>query len=132
MSNVTSLHAPRQGRGNDPKAIFVAKVITSGKPRELEALRKRLWTLRHDERDGRYAVVGHQLLHLAGWSTCRMTANTMNLSLDNETDPADGDVVQLTAWPFDVSGCPSVALSDAPSDWHLPVDRLEECFNDAG
>ncbi len=132
MSNVTSLHAPRYARGNDLKAIFVAKVITSGKPKELEALRKRLWTLRRDERDGRYAVVGRQLLHLAGWSTCRTTANTMNLSLDNETDAADGAVVQLKTWPFDVSGWPSVALRDAPSDWHLPADRLEECLNDAG
>ncbi|HGM7334226.1 TPA: hypothetical protein ACKQCJ_000523 [Stenotrophomonas maltophilia] len=126
MSNVIQLHAPRPGSGNDPNAVFLAKVLTTGSPAVLSKLRSRLWEDRPKERDGRFAVVGHTLFHLAGWSTCQVTVNVMNASMDLDVPDEADETVQLRQWPYDVSGWPCVKLSDAPDPWHLPKDQWEE------
>lgn len=124
MSNVIHLHPTRRGPGNDPNAIFLAKVLAKGLPPAMRKLRSMLWLGQPKERDGRYAVVDGALLHLAGWSTCRITADTMNLSLDNAVTD-DGETMQLRQWPYDVSSWPALSLSDAPGAWHLPQDQWE-------
>lgn len=132
MSNVIQLHSTRRGPGNHPDAVFLAMVIGTGAPAALRKARTRLWMDRPTERDGRYAVVGRQLLHLAGWSTCALTVSVMRRSLTEGVAVSPREVLELPNWPYDVSSWPSTWLADAPSEWHLAIDQWKEVANDAG
>ena len=129
MSNVIQLHSTRRGPGNHPDAVFLAKVLTTGAPAMLRKIRTHLWMDRPAERDGRYAVVGRQLLHLAGWSTCHLTVSVMRRSLLEGVTESPGEILELPSWPYDVSSWPSTWLADAPSAWHLPIDQWQEVAN---
>ncbi len=131
MSNVIQLHHARHGRGNDPRAIFLAVEIESGLPAAMRKLRTRLWMMRPEERDGRFAVVGGQLLHLTGWCTCPVTADIMHRSLDSQLAKGVARSMRLLRWPYDVSGWPSIVLNDAPALWHMPADAHKEMSNGA-
>jgi len=127
-NGVVHLHSRRPG--NHSKAIFLAKTLATGSPEVLSELQSRLWKDRPNERDGRFAVVGRTLLHLAGWSTCPVTVSTVNASMNLDVPEEANDTMQLRQWPYDVSNWPSVALSDAPGSWHMPRDQWEETHAD--
>lgn len=121
-------HLMRRGKRSIPGAIYVALLLVQGSPSDMEKLRTELWRQRPKERDGRYAVVDGRLLHLCGWTTCQVTANTINLAMDGLRSES-GIASQLRDWPYDVSGWPAVPLSDAPSLWHVSPDQLGEIAN---
>jgi len=130
MSNVVHLRSARPDSGNDPKAIFLVKTLATGSPEKMSKLLAMLLKNRPKERDGRYALVGRTLFHLAGWSTCPVTVSTMNASMDLDVPEEANDTMQLRQWPYDVSNWPSVVLSDAPGSWHIPRDQWEEARAD--
>lgn len=116
MSNVIPLHGARRSRNNDPNAIFLALTVARGPLAAIRALHANACRIRPlGAREGRFAVVDGALLHLAGWSTCQATVNTVQACLDH--DISNG-VVQLRHWPCNVSAWPAVFLSDAPGVWH--------------
>ncbi len=124
MSNVIPLHGAPRRRNNDPDAIFLALTVASGPLPAIRALYANVCRIRpHGARDGRFAIVDGALLHLAGWSTCQVTVNTVRACLDH--DISNG-AVQLRHWPCNVSAWPAVVLSDAPGVWHDATHHPEE------
>jgi len=124
MSNAIQLHGSRRSASNDPRAIFLAMLVARGPRAAIRDLYANVCQIRPlGARDGRFAVVDGALLHLAGWSTCQATVNTVQACLDH--DISNG-AVQLRHWPCNVSAWPVVVLSDAPGVWHDAGHHPEE------